>query len=107
MSLTNFINSLDLCFIQEHWLLSDHLNDVCEISPDFLSIAIIYYYLVVVPLGGVQSFIVNHFHLTFHPCTLALIVFVVLGFVTPLACLTYLSVCTCLHIILLIHVIPI
>ena len=59
----------------------------------------------VVPLGGVQSFIVNHFHLTFHPCTLALIVFVVLGFVTPLACLTYLSVCTCLHIILLIHVI--
>ena len=45
----------------------------------------------VVPLGGFQSFIVNHFHLTFHPCTLALIVFVVLGFVTPLACLTYLS----------------
>ena len=31
LSLTNFINSLDLCFIQEHWLLSDHLNDVCEI----------------------------------------------------------------------------
>ena len=37
LSLTNFINSLDLCFIQEHWLLSDH---VCEISPDFLSVGV-------------------------------------------------------------------
>ena len=40
LSLINFINSLDLCFIQEHWLLSDHLNDVCDISPDFLSVGV-------------------------------------------------------------------
>ena len=40
MTLTNFINSLDLCFIQEHWLFYDHLSDVCEISPDFISVGV-------------------------------------------------------------------
>ena len=52
LSLTNFINSLDLCFIQEHWLLSDHLNDVCEISPDFLSVGV----------SGMNSDILSHGH---------------------------------------------
>ena len=33
-------NSLDLCFIQEHWLFYDHLSDVSEISPDFISVGV-------------------------------------------------------------------
>ena len=40
LTLTKFINSLDLCFIQEHWLFYDHLSDVCEISPDFISVGV-------------------------------------------------------------------
>ena len=31
------IITLDLCFIQEHWLLRNHLNKVSDISPDFLA----------------------------------------------------------------------
>ena len=26
LTLKNFIDSLDLCFVQEHWLLNDHLQ---------------------------------------------------------------------------------
>ena len=36
----NFIDSLDICFIQEHWLLSDQLNKVRDVSPDFLSVGV-------------------------------------------------------------------
>ena len=36
----NYIDSLDLCFIQEHWLHSDHINQVRDISPDFLSVGV-------------------------------------------------------------------
>ena len=39
LSLQNYINSLDFCFIQEHWLFDDHFNDVREIS-DFLSVGV-------------------------------------------------------------------
>ena len=39
-TLTKFINSLDLCFIQEHWLFYDHLSDVCEISPEIISVGV-------------------------------------------------------------------
>ena len=40
LSLQNCINSLDFCFIQEHWLFDDHLNDVREICSDFLSVGV-------------------------------------------------------------------
>ena len=40
ITLKNYIDSLDLCFIQEHWLHSDHLNQVRDISSDFLSVGV-------------------------------------------------------------------
>ena len=40
ITLKNYIDSLDLCFIQEHWLYSDLLNQVRDISPDFLSVGV-------------------------------------------------------------------
>ena len=40
LSIKNFIDSLDICFIQEHWLLSDQLNKVRDVSPDFLSVGV-------------------------------------------------------------------
>ena len=39
-TLKNFINSLDVCFVQEHWLLNDQLHKIHEISPDFLSVGV-------------------------------------------------------------------
>ena len=39
-TLQTYINSIDLCFVQEHWLLRDHLNTVRDISPDFLSVGV-------------------------------------------------------------------
>lgn len=32
--------TIDLCFIQEHWLSCDYLNIVRDISPDFLSVGV-------------------------------------------------------------------
>ena len=40
LTLTHIIDSLDLCFIQEHWLLNDNLYKVAEISPDFISVGV-------------------------------------------------------------------
>ena len=40
LSLQNYINSIDLCFVQEHWLFRDHLNVVRGISPEFLSVGV-------------------------------------------------------------------
>ena len=40
LTLQNYIDFLDLCFIQEHWLLHDNLNTVCEISSDFMSVGV-------------------------------------------------------------------
>ena len=40
LSIKIFIDSLDICFIQEHWLLSDQLNKVRDVSPDFLSVGV-------------------------------------------------------------------
>ena len=37
VTLKSFINSL---FIQEHWLLNDHLHKIYKISPDFLSVSV-------------------------------------------------------------------
>ena len=39
-TLTHFIDSLDLCFVQEHWLLSDQLHQINNISPDILSVSV-------------------------------------------------------------------
>ena len=39
-TLTHFIDSLDLCFVQEHWLLSDQLHQINNVSPDFLSVSV-------------------------------------------------------------------
>ena len=40
LSPKNYINSIDLCFVQEHWLFRDHLNVVRGISPEFLSVGV-------------------------------------------------------------------
>ena len=40
LTLKKFIDSLDICFIQEHWLLNDHLYKINEVSPEFLSISV-------------------------------------------------------------------
>ena len=40
LTLKNQIDSLDLCFVQEHWLHHDHLHKIREISPDFLSVSV-------------------------------------------------------------------
>ena len=39
-TLNNVIESLHLCFIQEHWLLSAHLLKNNDISSDFLSLSV-------------------------------------------------------------------
>jgi len=39
-TLWDLIDSLDLCFIQEHWLLSDQLYVLNEFHPDFHSISV-------------------------------------------------------------------
>ena len=38
LSLNNYNDSLDICFIQEHWLHHDHLHKIREISLDFTSV---------------------------------------------------------------------
>ena len=39
-TLKHFIDSLDLCFVQEHWLLNDHLHKINDISSNFLSVSV-------------------------------------------------------------------
>ena len=39
-TLQNHTDSLDLCFVQEHWLHKDHLHKIRDISPDFLSVSV-------------------------------------------------------------------
>ena len=39
-TLKNHIDSLDLCFVQDHWLHKDHLNKIRDISADFLSVSV-------------------------------------------------------------------
>ena len=36
----NLLKSCDLCLIQEHWLLSEHLGALNSVSNDFLSIGV-------------------------------------------------------------------
>ena len=36
ITLNSFIDSLDICFLQEHWLTSNLLYKVGDISSDFL-----------------------------------------------------------------------
>ena len=40
LTLLNIIDSLDLCFVQEHWLIHDHLCKVNEISSEFVSVGV-------------------------------------------------------------------
>ena len=40
ISLKDSIDSLDLCFIQEHWLMKSRLNRLYDLSPDFLSVSV-------------------------------------------------------------------
>ena len=38
--LHDFLDSFDLCFVQEHWLHSGHLSRINEISHDFMSVSV-------------------------------------------------------------------
>ena len=40
LTLQNMITTLDLCFIQEHWLHNFNLNKINETSPDFFSVSV-------------------------------------------------------------------
>ena len=40
MGFSNFIDSLYICFIQEHWLIRDHLYNINEISSDFVCVSV-------------------------------------------------------------------
>ena len=40
ISLKDSIDSLDLCFIQEHWLMKSRLNRLYDLSPDFLNVSV-------------------------------------------------------------------
>ena len=40
LSLKDLVDSLDLIFVQEHWLQSDHLYRINELIPDFLSVSV-------------------------------------------------------------------
>ena len=41
LTLSNYIDSLDICFIQEHWLIHDYLCRINEISSsDFVSVGV-------------------------------------------------------------------
>ena len=40
LTLSNFIDSLYICFIQEHWLIRDHLYKINDISSDFVSVSV-------------------------------------------------------------------
>ena len=46
----NNITSLDICYVQEHWLLNEQLHKIHEISPDFLSVGV----------SGVGLLLVDH-----------------------------------------------
>ena len=38
--LQDFIDSVDLCFIQEHWLITEQLHQINNINHDFLSVSV-------------------------------------------------------------------
>ena len=38
--LKDYLDSFDLCFVQEHWLHSDNLNQINSINSDFLSVSV-------------------------------------------------------------------
>ena len=40
ITLRSLVDSFDVCFLQEHWLISNHLHRVNEFSSDFLSVGI-------------------------------------------------------------------
>ena len=63
--LKQYINSLDLCFIQEHWLLKENLHTVCGSFPDFLSVGVSG--MLVVLMVVVQSFSGNLCLVVSHP----------------------------------------
>ena len=40
ITLNSLIDSYDVCFVQEHWLISNRLHKIHEISSDFLSVGV-------------------------------------------------------------------
>ena len=66
LTLSNFIDSLNIFFIQEHWLIRDHLYKINEISSDFVSVSASGVdsesVLLGRPYGGCSIGIGNHFH---------------------------------------------
>ena len=86
LTLKPLIDSLDLCFVQEHWLLNDHLHKIGEISSDFLSVSISGvdhdHFLVGRPYGGCSPLCLSS-----HLLILALIGFVPLNLAIQVGCL--------------------
>ena len=95
--------TLDFCFIQEHWLFDDHLNDVREICSDFLSVGVSGMNSDTLRCGmvAVPFFTGSLCHPVSLFCNRILIVFVVLGCVIHLVSRTCLSVYTWLPIMIL------
>ena len=40
ITLKSLIDSFDVCFVQEHWLISNHLYKLNDMSSDFLSVGV-------------------------------------------------------------------
>ena len=38
--LKSILDSIDLCFLQKHWLITDQLHKINTISDDFLSVSV-------------------------------------------------------------------
>ena len=93
---------------QEHWLFNDHLNDVREISPDFISVGVsgindCDLLSCGQPYRGCSILYRKPFYLPVFSLLIHVrIVSVVSGCVIRLFLLTYLIVFTCLHFIVLI-----
>ena len=39
-TLKSLVDSFDVCFLQEHWLTSNHFHRITEFSTDFLSVGV-------------------------------------------------------------------
>ena len=38
--LPDLLDTCDICFIQEHWLFTDHLSDLNSMNSDFISVGV-------------------------------------------------------------------
>ena len=102
-------NSLDLCFIQEHWLFYDHLSDVCEISPDFIYVGVSGMNSDLLsrgrPYGGCSILYRKSLSSCISPLYSCSDRFCGVDSLTLLACHTYLFVYTCLRTMIQTHVV--